>query len=88
MLQDLKRFPVAVKILPTYEDVALGHVSLNSLRAVEVGDLLGRDAVTPNIELLDRNINGKSILVTGADRDSNIAIQRLSPMRRPSAHSV
>lgn len=66
VLQELERLPVSVKILPTYEDVASRHVSLNSLRAVEVGDLLGRDAVTPNIELMGRYTTGKSILVTGA----------------------
>ncbi|MCC7250811.1 MAG: polysaccharide biosynthesis protein [Hyphomicrobium sp.] len=66
VLQELERYPVAVKILPTYEDVASGHVSMNSLRAVEVGDILGRDAVVPDIGLMERHTAGKSILVTGA----------------------
>lgn len=83
VLQELKRFPVAVKILPTYEDVALGHVSLNSLRAVEVGDILGRDAVTPNIELLDRNVTGKSILVTGAGGSIGSELVRQIARRAP-----
>lgn len=83
VLQELKRFPIAVKILPTYEDVALGHVSLNSLRAVEVGDLLGRDAVTPNIELLDRNVTGKSILVTGAGGSIGSELVRQIALRAP-----
>ncbi len=83
VLQDLKRFPVAVKILPTYEDVALGHVSLNSLRSVEVGDILGRDAVTPNIELLDRNVTGKSILVTGAGGSIGSELVRQIARRSP-----
>ncbi len=66
VLKELERFPVSVKILPTYEDVSSGHVRLNSLRAVEVGDILGRDAVPPDEDLLQRNITGKSVLVTGA----------------------
>jgi len=83
VLQDLKRFPVAVKILPTYEDVASGHVSLNSLRAVEVGDLLGRDAVTPNIELMDRYTTGKSILITGAGGSIGSELVRQIALRSP-----
>ena len=66
VLRELERLPVSVRILPTYEDIASGQVSLTSLRAVEVGDILGRDAVTPNVELMRRFTTGKSILVTGA----------------------
>jgi FlaA1/EpsC-like NDP-sugar epimerase len=66
ILRELERFPLEVKILPAYEDIASGRVGINDLRPVEVGDLLGRDTVTPNTELLARNTKGKSILVTGA----------------------
>jgi FlaA1/EpsC-like NDP-sugar epimerase len=66
ILQELERFPLEVKILPAYEDISSGRVGINDLRPVEVGDLLGRDTVLPNTELLARNTKGKSILVTGA----------------------
>lgn len=83
VLQELKQFPVSVKILPTYEDVASGHVSLNSLRDVEVGDLLGRDAVKPNIELMDRYTTGKSILITGAGGSIGSELVRQIAIRNP-----
>lgn len=83
VLQELERFPVAVKILPTYEDISSGHVSLNSLRPVEVGDLLGRDAVKPNIELMDRYTTGKSILVTGAGGSIGSELVRQIALRSP-----
>ncbi len=66
ILHELDRFPLEVKVLPAYEDIASGRVGINDLRPVDVGDLLGRDTVLPNAELLARNTNGKSILVTGA----------------------
>ncbi|MBX9863421.1 MAG: polysaccharide biosynthesis protein [Hyphomicrobium sp.] len=66
VLRSLERLPVAVKVLPAYEDIASGKVDVNDLRDVEVGDLLGRDPVKPNMELMTRNTKGKSILVTGA----------------------
>ncbi len=85
VLRELEQLPVAVKILPTYEDVSSGHVRLNSLRAVEVGDILGRDAVPPDEALLKRHITGKSILVTGAGGSIGSELVRqivaLSPRR-------
>lgn len=82
-LQELERLPISVKILPTYEDVASGHVSLNRLRAVEVGDILGRDTVPPNIELMRRSITGKSILVTGAGGSIGSELVRQIMARSP-----
>jgi UDP-N-acetylglucosamine 4,6-dehydratase len=66
ILQDLEKFPLEVKILPAYEDLASGRVGINDLRPVDVSDLLGRDPVQPSKELLTRSIRGKSILITGA----------------------
>jgi FlaA1/EpsC-like NDP-sugar epimerase len=66
ILQELERLQVDVKVLPAYEDLASGRVGVQDLRPVDVGELLGREPVQPNIELLSRNVRGKSILVTGA----------------------
>ncbi|WBT38280.1 polysaccharide biosynthesis protein [Hyphomicrobium sp. DMF-1] len=66
VLRQLEPLPVVVKVLPAYADIDTGHTSINDLRDVEVGDLLGRDPVRPNSELMTRNTRGKSILVTGA----------------------
>lgn len=66
ILDDLKRYPVDVKIMPAYEDIASGRVGITDLRPVDVGDLLGRDPVPPVADLLARYTMGKSILVTGA----------------------
>ncbi|UVO52834.1 nucleoside-diphosphate sugar epimerase/dehydratase [Sphingomonas sp. SUN039] len=56
----------AVRTLPGIMDLAHGRVTVNDLRALDIEDLLGRDAVTPNHILLGRNIAGKRVLVTGA----------------------
>ncbi|HRO49502.1 MAG TPA: nucleoside-diphosphate sugar epimerase/dehydratase [Hyphomicrobium sp.] len=66
VLRELEALSVSVKILPAYEDVASGHVGVNDLRDVEVGDLLGRDSVKASPELMSCNIRGKSVLITGA----------------------
>ncbi len=83
ILQELEHLPVSVKILPTYEDVSSGRVSLNRLRSVEVGDILGREAVPPDMELLQRHITGKSILVTGAGGSIGSELVRQIVVRSP-----
>ena len=66
ILHELERLQVEVKVLPAYEDLASGRVGVQDLRPVDVGELLGREPVQPNNDLLARNVRGKSILVTGA----------------------
>ena len=83
ILQELERFPLEVKVLPAYEDIASGRVGINDLRPVEVGDLLGRDTVLPNADLLARNTNGKSILVTGAGGSIGSELVRQIIRQRP-----
>jgi len=65
-LKVLEAFPVVVKTLPALEDIASGHVQVSDLRPIDVDDLLGRDPVTPDLELLDANVRGKVVMITGA----------------------
>ena len=65
-LQRLEQLPVAVRTLPALEDLASGRIAVGDLRDIDPQDLLGREPVPANAELLARNIKGKSVLVTGA----------------------
>ena len=66
IISSLEPFPVMVRILPSITEVAQGKVKVNDLREISLSDLLGRDSVTPNQELLDLNIREKVVMVTGA----------------------
>jgi FlaA1/EpsC-like NDP-sugar epimerase len=57
---------VSVRTLPGLMDLAAGRVQVSDLRELDIEDLLGRDAVPPDAQLLDKNIRGKVVLVTGA----------------------
>ena len=57
---------VSVRTLPGLMDLAQGKVQVSDLRELDIEDLLGRDAVPPDAQLLDKNIRGKVVLVTGA----------------------
>jgi FlaA1/EpsC-like NDP-sugar epimerase len=65
-LKVLEAFPVVVKTLPALEEIASGDVQVSDLRPIDVEDLLGRDPVTPNLELLAANVQGKVVMITGA----------------------
>lgn len=65
-LKALEEFPVVVKTLPALEDIASGHVEVSDLRPIDVEDLLGRDPVTPDLELMAAQVRGKVVMITGA----------------------
>jgi FlaA1/EpsC-like NDP-sugar epimerase len=57
---------VHVKTLPDIGDIVAGRATVEDVREVDAGDLLGRDPVPPNARLLDACIRGKVVMVTGA----------------------
>jgi FlaA1/EpsC-like NDP-sugar epimerase len=62
----LEPFQVLVRSLPGVSELAQGKVKVADLREVSVKDLLGRDSVAANKELLSLNITNKVVMVTGA----------------------
>jgi FlaA1/EpsC-like NDP-sugar epimerase len=65
-IKTLEPFPVVVKTLPALDEIASGHVEVSDLRPIEVEDLLGRDPVAPELELLTGHVQGKVVMITGA----------------------
>lgn len=66
IIQNLRSLPVHTRTLPGLADLTSGRVTVQDLRELDVEDLLGRDPVTPQTELLKKNLLGHTILVTGA----------------------
>ncbi len=66
ILQELRMLGVAVRTLPGLLDIAHGRVSVSDVRSLEIEDLLGREPVVSDEQLLQKNILGKIVLVTGA----------------------
>ena len=62
----LEPYPVHVRMLPGVAELAQGKVSVGDLREVSIKDLLGRDLVEANKDLLGKNITDKVVVVTGA----------------------
>jgi FlaA1/EpsC-like NDP-sugar epimerase len=62
----LEDFPLHVRSVPGFMDLASGRVKVDDIQEVDIADLLGRDAVPAQDDLLEHCIKGKSVLVTGA----------------------
>ncbi|KRP57108.1 membrane protein [Pseudomonas synxantha] len=62
----LEGFPLHVRSVPGFMDLASGRVKVDDIQEVDIADLLGRDSVPAQDELLEHCIKGQNVLVTGA----------------------
>ncbi len=66
ILQKLEGMPFRVCTVPSLDEIVSGTAQINQIREIAVADLLGRDPVPPNENLMARCISSYSVLVTGA----------------------
>ena len=66
ILNRLEHLPVHVKTVPDLFDMVSGKSDVDEVRDIDIEDLLGREIVPPNPELLGACISGQSVMVTGA----------------------
>jgi len=66
ILTTLESLGIHVQTIPDLSDIAAGRARVDEIHEVDVGDLLGREAVPPNQALFSACIDGKSVMVTGA----------------------
>ena len=70
-------------ILPNIDEVMSGNLHVQQLRNVEIEDLLGRDPVELDQTLIEKQLRGKRILVTGAGGSIGSEICRQVSSFRP-----
>ena len=66
ILSDLRELQVHVRSLPDLVDLAQGNITVLDIKELDPDDLLGRETVAPNRQLIEKNILGKTVLVSGA----------------------
>ncbi|MHC4113825.1 MAG: polysaccharide biosynthesis protein [Planctomycetota bacterium] len=57
---------VRFRTVPSITDIASGRFSVSQIRDVDINDLLGRETVQLDLDLIEAFAKGKTILVTGA----------------------
>jgi FlaA1/EpsC-like NDP-sugar epimerase len=66
IINNINKYKVIVKTLPSVQDIVDGKVSISDIKDLSIEDLLNREQVQPDLELLSKNINSKTVMVTGA----------------------
>ena len=66
IIKRLSNLPVNVMELPSIEKIIDGKITFNDFKKIKVEDILGREFIKPKVELLNKNIKNKNVLVTGA----------------------
>ena len=51
ILNQLQKYPMQIKAMPSLRDLVEGQVKLNDLKSVSIKDLLGRNTVEPDFEV-------------------------------------
>lgn len=85
ILERLEPLGLRVQTIPGMADIVSGKAEVNEIREVAIEDLLGRDLVAPDQQLLDANIRGKVVLVTGAGGSIGSELCRQIIQQQPKA---
>ena len=84
ILRSLEELPVHIRTLPDLTDIAEGKLEVSDIQEVDIADLLGREAVAPDPQLLTANITGKCVMVTGAGGSIGSELTRQIIKLKPS----
>lgn len=84
IIASLRSLPVHIRTLPGLADLASGRVTVRDFTELDVEDLLGRDPVPPNAELLGRELTGQVVMVTGAGGSIGGELCRQIVQQQPS----
>ena len=66
IIDELNEYNLRFLRIPSLKDISKGEINVDSIKPIEIEDLLGRDKVAPYSNLLSKSTKGKVICVTGA----------------------
>ena len=84
IIQKLNQFKLIVKTLPSVSEIVSGKITISNIKDLDIDDLLNREQVKPDIELLKKNIYLKTVLVTGAGGSIGSELSRQISRLKPS----
>ena len=83
ILESIQTLNIPVQTIPDMADLISGKAKVNELRDVSIEDLLGRDAIPPDPNLMGADITGKVVMVTGAGGSIGSELSRQILMQAP-----
>ena len=66
IIESMSHLPIHVQTIPGMADLVSGKARIEEIKDVDIEDLLGRNPVDPDDNLMHANIRGRVVMVTGA----------------------
>ena len=84
VIKKLEPCTITVQTIPDLNDILTGKARIEDIKDVEIDDLLGRDPIAPNDDLLHACITNKVVMVTGAGGSIGSELCRQILRQKPS----
>ena len=84
IVERLKQSGLTIKTIPSLVGILSGQIAINAIQDIDITDLLGREEVPPDIDLLQKQTKGKAVLVTGAGGSIGSELCRQIIQQQPS----
>lgn len=66
IINELLKLKVVVRAVPNFTDILHGKLQISDLRNIDIEDLLGRDSVPPDLQLMRQTTKDRIVMITGA----------------------
>ena len=83
VLAELEHLHVQVLTVPCSADLVAADYPVEQIKAIDIADLLGREMVTPEAELMHADIKDKVVMVTGAGGSIGAELCRQILLQQP-----
>ena len=84
IVSSLEDLGLEIKTIPGLSDIISGKTKISKLQTVSAEDLLGRDPVAPDPELIGKDITGRVVMVSGAGGSIGSELCRQILSQKPS----
>ena len=84
IIKQLNKYKLIVKTLPSISEIVDGRITISDIKDLNIDDLLDREQVAPDNKLLNKNINSKTVVVTGAGGSIGSELCRQIAKLRPN----
>jgi FlaA1/EpsC-like NDP-sugar epimerase len=85
IVDQIEKAQLNAQTIPPINDIISGKARIEDIKPVAIEDLLGRDPVPPKPELMNANIKGKNVMVTGAGGSIGSELCRKIVAQQPKA---
>ncbi|MHB9028145.1 MAG: nucleoside-diphosphate sugar epimerase/dehydratase, partial [Candidatus Latescibacterota bacterium] len=66
IIDSVKETSINVSTVPSYVEIIEGNVRVDNIREIKIEDILSRDKIEIDLEMISGKVSGRNILITGA----------------------